>query len=95
MDMESVGWSDISDLLLGRLSLSSLLLISQFGNSICCYGKPNPKNGNFRPHFQDSIAVRRSFPPVAPLWCNCWVWAHEEEILNDFCNDASSSEAHV
>ena len=40
MDMESVGWSDIGDLLLGRLSLSSLLLISQFGNSIRYYGKP-------------------------------------------------------
>lgn len=38
--MESVGWSDIGDLLLGRLSLSSLLLISQFGNSIPYYGMP-------------------------------------------------------
>jgi hypothetical protein len=34
MDVESVDWSDISDLLLGRLSLPSLQPISQFGNGI-------------------------------------------------------------
>src|SRR4030095_16058743 len=38
MDVESVDWSDISDLLLGRLSLPSLQPISPFGNRICCYG---------------------------------------------------------
>jgi conjugative relaxase-like TrwC/TraI family protein len=45
MDVESVGWSDISDLLLGRLSLPSLLLISQFGNGNSIGYSGNPKWG--------------------------------------------------
>jgi len=32
------------------------------------------KNGNFRSHFHDSIAVRRSYPPVAPLTRLCLPW---------------------
>jgi hypothetical protein len=45
--------------------------------------KANPKNGNFRPYFHASIAVRRSYPPVA----HCWARARQiVKIPNDNTN---------